>query len=105
METETKPIFIVLLKFAANRSLAPQFMPGHKAWLQQGFDDRVFLLAGSLEPSLGGSILAAGITRSELEARVQQDPFVVENIVSVEFLEIEPGRADERLNFLLSDES
>lgn len=29
-------------------------MDGHKAWLKRGFDDGVFLLASSREPSLGG---------------------------------------------------
>jgi hypothetical protein len=39
---------------------------------------------------------------SELEARVDSDPFVAENVVSAEILEIEPKKADERLSFLLS---
>jgi hypothetical protein len=30
-----------------------------------------------------------------------QDPFVAEGVVSAEILEIAPGRADERLKFLL----
>ena len=43
-------MFIVLLKFSDNKAKAGQFMDSHKAWLKRGFDDGVFLLAGSLKP-------------------------------------------------------
>jgi hypothetical protein len=38
---------------------------------------------------------------AELQARVDADPFVAENVVSAEIMEIAPARADERLGFLL----
>lgn len=41
-------MFIVLLKFADQRSRAAEWMQAHKAWLQKGFDDGVFLASGSL---------------------------------------------------------
>jgi len=101
MPSEPKPLFIVLLKFSANKSLAGQFMDGHKQWVKRGFDDGVFLLAGSLEPNLGGGIMAHNTSRPDLQARVSADPFVVENVVTADIVEIEPGRADARLQFLL----
>ena len=55
-------MFIVLLKFSTNREQSGDYLDGHKAWLKQGFDDGVFLLAGSLQPGLGGGILARGST-------------------------------------------
>lgn len=93
---------IILLRFAANKASAAQFMDAHKAWLQRGFAEGVFLLAGSLEPGLGGGILAHNTTLSELERRVNEDPFVSENVVRAEILELDPGRADERLQFLIA---
>jgi uncharacterized protein YciI len=93
---------IILLKFSANKSQAGQFMDGHKSWLKRGFDDGVFLLAGSLEPALGGGILAHKTSLPELQRRVNEDPFVVENVVTAEIYELDPGRADERLQFLVS---
>lgn len=94
-------MFIVLLKFSGNKANAAQWMEGHKAWLQSGFDDGVFMLAGSLTPSLGGAVLAHRTTMEALRARVDADPFVVENVVSAEIMEIAPARAEERLGFLL----
>ena len=93
-------MFIVLLKFSGNKTQASQFMEGHKSWLKQGFDDGVFILAGSLQPNMGGSIFAHNISLSDLVARVQEDPFVAEDIVTAEVLEIEPSKTDPRLDFL-----
>ena len=95
-------MFIVLLKFSDNKSQAGLFMEGHNDWIKRGFDDGVFLLVGSLQPSLGGGIVAHNTSLAELESRVNNDPFVAENVVTAEIMEISPAKADERLNFLLS---
>ena len=51
-------MFIVLLRFSSNKGRASRFMEGHKEWIKRGFDDGVFLLVGSLQPDLGGGIVA-----------------------------------------------
>ena len=94
-------MFVVLLKFSDNKGNAGQFMDGHKEWIQRGFDDGVFLLVGSLQPNAGGGIVAHDTSLPELQSRVNSDPFVAENVVSAEILELTASRADERLNFLL----
>ena len=95
-------MFIVFLRFSANKSSAPEFMDGHNQWLKQGFDDGVFLIAGSLQPGLGGAIIARDTDRAAIESRVANDPFVVENVVSAEIMEMSPAKTDPRLDFLLS---
>lgn len=94
-------MFLILLKFSNNKSQAGQFMEGHKEWIKCGFDDGVFLLAGSLQPGLGGAIVAHNKSLSDLESRVNHDPFVEKDVVSAEVFEISPSRADEKLKFLL----
>lgn len=93
-------MFVVLLEFSANKAQASDYMAGHKDWLQQGFDDGIFLLSGSLQPNRGGSVLACNISREALQERVNADPFVAQNIVNATILEITPGKADERLAFI-----
>lgn len=93
-------MFVVLLKFSANKAKAGQFMDGHNAWLRQGFADGVFLLAGGIKPGQGGAILAHGETADDLQRRVNADPFVAEDVVRAEILEIEPSKTDERLSFM-----
>lgn len=92
-------MFVITLRFA-DKTNAPQFMDGHNAWIKRGFDDGVFLLVGSLQPNAGGVILAHNASPEEIEARVQDDPFVAGGVVSAEVLAIAPGRTDERLAFL-----
>lgn len=94
-------MFLVTLKFSANKAKAAQFMDGHNVWIRRGFDDGVFLLTGSLQPAAGGAVLAHNVSRTDLEARVKDDPFVAEDVVQAEIVEITPGKADQRLAFLL----
>jgi uncharacterized protein YciI len=95
-------MFVVLLKFSGDKSRVNEFVEGHKEWIKRGFDDGVFLLTGSLQPNAGGGIVAHNTTLSDLRSRVNDDPFVAQEIVSAEILELAPSRADERLGFLLA---
>ena len=92
---------IVFLKVSTNKTHAGRFMDGHKAWIKRGFDDGVFLLAGSLEPGLGGGILANNTSLADLQNRVSDDPFVAKDVVKAEIFELDPGKADDRLQFLV----
>jgi uncharacterized protein YciI len=93
-------MFIILLRLSSNKDRLGEFIDGHNAWIRRGFEDGVFLLTGTIKPKRGGGILAHDTTLAELEKRVGEDPFVTENVVSAEIIEIEPGRTDERLAFL-----
>lgn len=94
-------MFIVLLKISGNKERTTECMAAHKAWLQQGFDDGVFLVSGNLAGQPGGGILVHGLSEAEVQQRVNQDPFVIHNIVTVQVIGITPSRVDPRLTFLL----
>lgn len=93
-------MFIVLLRFSDNKGQAGQFMEGHKEWIQRGFDDGVFLIVGSIQPNSGGGIIVHNTSLAALQERVSADPFVAENVVTAEIIEITPSRTDDRLGFL-----
>lgn len=95
-------MFIIFLKFSKNKSKAPDLMEGHNEWIKQGFSENVFLLVGSIETNLGGSVIAHNTSLEELQQRVNKDPFVAENVVTAEIVEISPKMADDRLNFLVT---
>jgi uncharacterized protein YciI len=90
-------MFVVFLRFSSNKAQAAQHMPAHNAWVQRGFDEGVFLVVGSLQPNEGGAIIAHGLARSALDARLQEDPFVQHGVVSAEVFEVKPTRIDPRL--------
>jgi uncharacterized protein YciI len=75
-------------------------MEGHKDWIRRGFDEGVFLLVGTLQSNSGGAVVAHNTSLAGLQSRVKADPFVAENVVRAEILEISPSRADARLGFL-----
>lgn len=95
-------MFIIVLRFSVNKSRAGEFMDGHNQWIKQGFDDGVFLLVGSLQPGLGGTVVAHGESLEAMQRRVNDDPFVAEKVVTAEILIIDPKKVDGRLDFLLS---
>lgn len=94
-------MFIILLKFSNNKACASEYISGHNDWLKQGFEEGIFLLAGSLQPALGGSVIAHNTSRSALEKYVKSDPFVENGVVSAEILQIDPKKVDDRLGFLI----
>ncbi len=83
---------IVLLKFGPNRSQAAQWMDGHKEWIEKGISDGVFLLAGSLQNAQGGAVLAVKLSKTEVTALVEEDPFVKHQVVEPEIISIAPSR-------------
>lgn len=94
-------MFVVLLKFSTNKANAGQFMDGHNSWLKDGFAKGTFLLAGTIQPKLGGAILAHNVTLAKIQDIVKEDPFVSEGIVTAEIIEITPSKAAPQMDFLL----
>ena len=93
-------MYLVLLRLADGAKVGEQ-VPGHREWLQQGFDDGVFVLTGGIPRVGGGAILATGLTIDELSARLAKDPFVVHGVVTTpEVIELEVTMSDPRLAFL-----
>lgn len=93
-------MFVIVLRYGDDRDKAQSLSEGHIAWLGRGFDSGNVLLAGMIEPRDGGVLFAHGLSRTEVEAYVAEDPFVANCIVTAEIIEVIPGRTDERLAFL-----
>ena len=94
-------MFIAFLRFSLNKHQANELMAGHNQWIASGLADGVFLLVGSLQPRLGGAVVAHNTTRKELEERLRADPFVAHDVVRVDLFEVSPAKSDPRLAFLL----
>lgn len=94
-------MFVIQLKFSTNKANASQFMDRHNAWLREGFNKGFFLLAGTIQPKLGGAILAHNATLEQVQAIVNEDPFVIEGVVVSEIIEITPSKAVPQLEFLV----
>lgn len=93
-------MFVTFLRFAENRTAAPEFMAAHNDWIARGFTDGVFLCVGSLQPAVGGAIVAHAESRDAYNARIAADPFVVQGVVTAETYEIDPKRTVPALDFV-----
>ena len=94
-------MFIVTLRFSDNKAQAGQYMESHNSWIKQGFDDGIFLVLCSLQPNLGGGIMAHNTSLADLQSKVNEDPFVAANIVTAEIIEIAASKTVDQLGFLL----
>jgi len=95
-------MFVILLKFSTNKAKAGQFMERHNSWLRDGFEKGIFLLSGSVQPKAGGAVLAHNATLEEIRAIVSEDPFVAEDVVTAEIVEISASKSIPELKFLVS---
>ena len=94
-------MYIVFLKFGENKAQAKDFMSGHNAWINDGFSAGHFAMTGSVLPNSGGAILVRDMDRALLDALLLEDPFVAENVVIPEIVEVRPGKWDDQLAFLV----
>ena len=90
----------IVLQRLTDEERVTELIPAHRQWLQQGFDDEVFFLVGGIREVGGGAILAAGLSESELSARLAEDPFVVHGVVTPEVVDIATTMSDPQLAVL-----
>ena len=93
-------MFIVFLRFSTQKEKASEFMPAHKAWIKKGIENEQVLIVGSLESKQGGCIITRNMAREELDNYINEDPFVIEDIVTAEIIEFTPSMSSEALAFL-----
>lgn len=94
------PLYVVLLRFSSNKAQAADHMAGHQEWIHTGINDGVFHLVGSIQPGLGGAVIASGVSPEDLRARIDADPFVVHDVVTAEIIDIAPNVTDSHMAFL-----
>lgn len=94
-------MYMVLLTYTAPLAEIDRHGAAHRDWLKTCYDDGIFLASGPQEPRVGGAILAHGLARDELVARLAQDPFAQAGIATYQVIQVAVRLADPRLAFLL----
>ncbi|HTJ38543.1 MAG TPA: YciI family protein [Dactylosporangium sp.] len=85
-------MFVITLRYLAELDRIDEAMEAHKAWVDGQYDDGVFVASGVMVPRTGGVILAAGLERPELEARLALDPFLQKGLAEYDVVEFAPRR-------------
>ena len=89
-------MFVIELIYKADLSQIDAHMGAHMKFLRKHYADGTFLVSGRKIPREGGIILAVGKSRSEIEAIVQEDPFVQRGLAEFRVIEFRASqRADD----------
>jgi uncharacterized protein YciI len=77
-------------------------LEAHRSFLDQQYATQVFLASGPKNPRDGGVILASGrVTREELDALINQDPFRKNGIADYAVIEFSPTKYHQALAAIL----
>ncbi|WP_030763455.1 YciI family protein [Streptomyces sp. NRRL F-2664] len=80
-------MFVMELTYTAPIEAVEDVMDAHIAWLDGYYASGVFLASGRKVPRDGGLVLAAGVTRAEIERIAAEDPFAVAGVCSYRITE------------------
>lgn len=84
-------MYVVSLSYRVPQDIVDFHNDAHIAWLQQAFDDGVFIAAGRKIPRTGGLLLSQE-DRAVLDAALARDPFYVNGVADFEVMEFHAGR-------------
>ena len=88
-------MFVIELIYKADLAEIDATMAAHVAFLKKYYASGTFLISGRKIPREGGIILAAGKTRQQMQAIVEEDPFVARGLADFRIIEF---RASQRAN-------
>ncbi|MEU9719307.1 YciI family protein [Streptomyces sp. NPDC047976] len=85
-------MFVMELSYTAPIEAVEEQMDAHLAWLDGYYASGVFLASGRKVPRDGGMILAAGVSRDEIEQIAETDPFAVAGVCAYRITEFIASR-------------
>jgi uncharacterized protein YciI len=80
-------MFIVTLTYLKHVEEVDALMPGHIEWLNQGYDDGLFVASGRRIPRTGGVILARSGDERALVDFLARDPFAIHGAARFDVVE------------------
>jgi uncharacterized protein YciI len=86
-------MFIIELTYTADLARIDARMREHMSFLKKHYASGHFLVSGRKIPRDGGIILAVGANRAQIEAIVEEDPFVARGLAEARIVEF---RASQR---------
>lgn len=95
-------MFIIELIYKAELTEIDAAMRPHMAYLKEHYAAGRFLISGRKVPRDGGVILAVGENREQVEAIVQQDPFVSRGLADWRIIEFRESQRAESIDALLN---
>jgi uncharacterized protein YciI len=94
-------LFIIELVYNAPLARIDANMPAHMAFLKKHYTAGRFLVSGRKVPRDGGIIVAAGNSRTEIEAIVREDPFLTLGLAECRIIEFQASQVADNVQTLI----
>ncbi|HEY1015327.1 MAG TPA: YciI family protein [Herpetosiphonaceae bacterium] len=82
--------FLVEITYLVPLERIDELLPGHRAFLQEGYDRGLLLLSGPQNPRVGGIVVARAESFAELDSFFAGDPYRREGVAEYRFVEFSP---------------
>lgn len=94
-------MFVISVTYLKPMEMVEQYLPAHVEFLDRYLVRGIFMASGRKNPRTGGIILAAGVTREQLERMIEEDPFKANGIASYEIIDFTPNRTSAEFGSLM----
>jgi uncharacterized protein YciI len=84
-------MYVVSLTYKVPEEIVDFHLPAHVTWLQDAFDEGVFMVAGRKIPRTG-ALLLSNAERDTLDTALAKDPFYVNGVADFEVMEFHASR-------------
>ncbi|MGE4552879.1 MAG: YciI family protein [Desulfovibrionaceae bacterium] len=81
-------MFIIDVTYTVPLQTVDAHLPAHIAFLKEQMAAGIFLASGRKTPREGGIILARGLSRPELDALLERDPFQIHKVADYRVTEV-----------------
>lgn len=95
-------MFVIELNYKADLREIDANMKAHMSFLKEHYAAGRFLVSGRKVPREGGIILAVGASYEEIQAIVEQDPFVSRGLAAYRIIEFRESQRAPSIDALLA---
>lgn len=85
-------MFIIILNYKKSLADIERYLAEHRAFLDSGYRDNLFVASGPKNPRTGGIIISQLKNREQLENILKQDPFNINDVADYEIIEFSPTK-------------
>jgi uncharacterized protein YciI len=88
-------MFIISITYTKPMTEIDALLSAHRKFLNEQYNNGMFLLSGRKVPRSGGIIIADAANRADVEAVVQLDPFYMAGVAEYDITEFVPSMTAE----------
>lgn len=82
-------MILINITYTSPLSEIDKYLDEHRTYLKEGYEKKVLVSSGPKRPRIGGIIMGKFRTIEEAKEFMQQDPFVVNGLIEMDFIEYE----------------